>query len=84
MNAILTPDSREPRKQQENGTRNMAEENDFEEELNAEVTRRLGMMEEPGYEFPERMKKIDFIVAGIIMAVCLVVVEYATLTAGVM
>ena len=62
----------------------MSEEMDFEDELNAEVTRRLGMMEEPGYEFPERMKKIDFIVAGVIMAVCLVVVEYSTLTAGVM
>ncbi len=56
----------------------------FEEELNAEVTKRLAMMEEPSYEFPERMKKIDWIIAGIVMAVCLVVVEYATLTAGVM
>jgi len=62
----------------------MADNNDFEAELNAEVEKRLGMMEEPGYEFPERMKKADFVVAGIIMAVCLVVVEYATLTAGVM
>ena len=31
-----------------------------------------------------RMKKIDWVIAGIIMAVCLVVVEYATLTSGVM
>lgn len=57
---------------------------DFETELNAEVTKRLGMMQEPGYEFPERMKKADFIIAGVIMAICLVVVEVATLTAGVM
>ena len=62
----------------------MSNEMDFEAELNAEIEKRLAEMEEPGYEFPERMKKIDWIVAGIIMAVCLVVVEYATLTAGVM
>ena len=62
----------------------MASQTDFDTELNAEVTKRLAMMEEPGYEFPERMKKSDFIIAGIIMAVCLVVLEYATLTAGVM
>ena len=57
--------------------------NDFETELNAEVEKRLAMMEEPGYEFPERMRKSDFVIAGIVMAVCLVVLEYATLTAGV-
>ena len=62
----------------------MANNDDFESELNAEVTRRLGMMEDPEYEFPTRMKKSDFIIAGVIMAVCLVVLEYATLTAGVM
>ena len=61
----------------------MSEENDFETELDAEVTKRLAMMQEPGYEFPERMGKGDFIIAGVIMAVCLVIVEYATLTAGV-
>ena len=59
-------------------------ETDFETELNAEVTRRLNMMEDPNYEFPTRMKKIDYVIAGIIMVVCLVVVEYATLTSGVM
>ena len=59
-----------------------SEEGDFETELNDEVTRRLAMMEEPGYEFPTRMKKVDFAIAGIIMAVCLVVLEFATLTAG--
>lgn len=62
----------------------MSERTDFEEELNAEVTRRLAMMENPEYEFPTRMKKSDFVIAGVIMAVCLVVVEFATLTAGVM
>lgn len=60
----------------------MPSEVDFETELNAEVTKRLAMMEEPGYEFPERMKKADFAIAGIIMAVCLVVLEFATLSAG--
>ena len=59
-------------------------EMDFEEELNAEVTKRLGMMEDPNYEFPTRMAKIDWIIAGILMVVCLVIVEYATLTSGVM
>ena len=59
-------------------------EMDFEEELNAEVTKRLGMMEDPNYEFPARMAKIDWIIAGILMVVCLVIVEYATLTSGVM
>ena len=55
---------------------------DFETELNAEVTKRLAMMEEPGYEFPKRMTKLDFGIAGIIMALCLIIVEVATLTAG--
>ncbi len=59
-------------------------ETDFETELNAEVTKRLGMMESSDYEFPTRMKKIDYIIAGVVMAICLVVVEVATLTAGVM
>ena len=62
----------------------MASDVDFEAELNAEVTERLGMMEEPGYEFPERMKKADYVIAGVVMAVCLILVEAATLTAGVM
>ena len=62
----------------------METESSFEIELNAEVTKRLGMMEQPGYEFPERMKKADFVVTGVIMAVCLVIVEFATLTAGAM
>lgn len=60
----------------------MSDQNDFETELNAEVTKRLAMMEEPDYEFPSRMKKADFAIAGVIMAVCLVILEYATLTAG--
>ena len=60
----------------------MPDQNDFEKELNAEVTKRLAMMEEPGYEFPKRMTKVDFAIAGVIMAICLVVLEYATLTAG--
>lgn len=62
----------------------MEEHIDFETELKDEVGRRLALMQEPGYEFPERMKRIDWIVAGVIMAVCLVVVEYATLTSGAM
>ena len=61
----------------------MSTDNDFESELNAEVTRRLAMMEEPDYEFPERMRKGDFVVAGAIAAICLVIAEIATLTAGV-
>ena len=57
-------------------------ENDFDAELNAEVTRRLGMMQKPDYEFPARMKKADFAIAGVIMAVCLAILEFATLTAA--
>ncbi|MDO5117599.1 MAG: hypothetical protein Q4D34_03850 [Eggerthellaceae bacterium] len=60
------------------------EEMDFETELNAEVSRRLAIMQEPGYEFPVRMKKIDWIVAGIIMVVSIAIVEFATLSTGVM
>ena len=60
----------------------MSSETDFDTELNAEVTKRLAMMEEPGYEFPTRMKRTDFAIAGVIMAVCLVVLEFATLSAG--
>lgn len=62
----------------------MVQETDFETELDAEVTKRLSMMEEPDYEFPERMKRSDFIVAGVIMAIALVVTEVATQMAGVM
>lgn len=57
---------------------------DFESELNAEVAKRLEMMEEPGYEFSERMRKGDFIAAGVLIALALAIVEIATLTAGVM
>ena len=60
----------------------MAADNDFERELNEEVTKRLAMMQEPDYEFPARMPKKDFIIAGIIMAICFIVTEVATLTAG--
>ena len=60
----------------------MSSEPDFETELAAEVTKRLAMMEEPDYEFPQRMKKVDFVIAAVIMIVCLVVLEFATLSAG--
>ena len=60
----------------------MSSETDFETELNAEVTKRLSAMEDPNYEFPTRMKRADWIIAGVIMAVCLAITEYATLTAG--
>lgn len=59
-------------------------ESSFEEELDAEVTRRLALMEEPGYPFPERMRKADFVIAGILIVVALVITEVATLGAGVM
>lgn len=59
-------------------------EKSFEEELNAEVSKRLAEMEDPNYEFSPRMKKVDWIVAAVLMVISLVVVEYATLTAGVM
>lgn len=62
----------------------MASDTDFETELNAEVSKRLTEMEDPNYEFPTRMKKSDFAIAGILMAICLVLVEVATQTAGVM
>ena len=62
----------------------MATENDFETELNAEVTKRLEQMQSPDYEFPPRMKKIDFIIAGVMAVIALVITEVATLTAGVM
>lgn len=61
----------------------MSNEMDFEKELDAEVAKRLGMMEEPGYEFPERMRKSDFAIAGAIAVVCLVIFEIATLSVGV-
>lgn len=56
----------------------------FEEELEKEVTNRLEQMQEPGYEFPKRMKKVDWIVAAIVAIAALVITECATLTAGVM
>ena len=57
---------------------------DFEAELEAEVSKRLAIMQEPGYEFPTRMKKIDWIVAGVIMVISIAIVEFATLSTGVM
>ena len=60
------------------------EDRDFEAELEAEVSKRLAIMTEPGYEFPTRMKKIDWIVAGVIMVISIAIVEFATLSTGVM
>ena len=62
----------------------MAQESDFETELNAEVTKRLALMEDPSYEFSERMKKADWVVAGVLAVAALVITEIFTLTAGVM
>ena len=54
---------------------------DFEQQLNEEVSKRLAVMEDPKYPFPERMKKIDWVIAGIIIAISFVVIEAATLLA---
>jgi len=56
----------------------------FDEQLNNEVSQRLAAMEDPGYEFPNRMKKIDWVLAAVLAVAALVITEVATLTAGVM
>lgn len=55
---------------------------DFDEELNREVGRRLSAMEDSRYDFPERMRKSDWIAAIAIALTALVLTEVATLTAG--
>lgn len=48
----------------------------FEQELQAETAERLALMEEPGYEFPDALRKSDwaFIVACPIVCLILLVV----------
>ena len=49
----------------------MNKRRDFEDELEAEVRERLALMEEPGYEFPDRLGKIDWALITVIPIVCL-------------
>ena len=38
----------------------MSQNDDFERQLDAEVNERLALMEEPGYEFPKALNKLDW------------------------
>ncbi|WP_156411860.1 hypothetical protein [Hugonella massiliensis] len=48
----------------------MAQES-FEQELDREVDERLALMEEPGYQFPAPLGRIDWVLIAVIPAVSL-------------
>lgn len=54
----------------------MSQNDDFERELDAEINERLALMEEPGYQFPKALNKVDWalIVAIPIVSVALLVI----------
>ena len=47
---------------------------DYENKLNSEIEKRLTAMERDDYEFPERLNRRDYIIIGIVCAVCFVLV----------
>lgn len=47
-------------------------EDDFERELSAEVAERLALMEDPHYEYPKALGKLDWALITICPIVCLV------------
>ncbi len=54
----------------------MSQNDDFERELDAEINERLALMEEPGYQFPKALNKVDWalIIAIPIVSVALLVI----------
>ena len=44
----------------------MSQNDNFERQLDAEVNERLALMEEPGYEFPKALNKLDWTLITII------------------
>ena len=61
--------------EQEEGVQ-MSQNDDFERELDAEINERLALMEEPGYQFPKALNKVDWalIIAIPIVSVALLVI----------
>ena len=43
-------------------------------ELNAEIEKRIEEMEKPGYEFPRRFSKVDYIATVTVAFVCLALI----------
>ncbi len=43
-------------------------------ELNAEIEKRIEEMEQPGYEFPRRFSKADYIVTFTVAFICLALI----------
>ncbi len=54
----------------------MSQNDGFERELDAEINERLALMEEPGYQFPKALNKVDWalIIAIPIVSVALLVI----------
>lgn len=46
----------------------------FDEQLDAEIEKRIAEMEGADYEFPERFGKKDYIIWAVVVVVCLVAV----------
>lgn len=44
---------------------------DYEEQLDAEIERRICEMEKNDYEFPKRFAKKDYIILALVAAICL-------------
>jgi hypothetical protein len=44
----------------------MSQDDAFEHDLDREVNERLALMEEPGYEYPETLNKLDWTLIAVI------------------
>lgn len=48
----------------------MSKDDEFEDELNAEVVERLAIMEDPDYEYPATLGRIDWIAITVCPILC--------------
>lgn len=49
----------------------VAADEDFDRELDAQVAERLAIMEDPGYEYPKALGKLDWFLITVCPIVCL-------------
>lgn len=56
------------------GKKEKSSVNGFDEQLDAEIEKRIAEMESEDYEFPERFGKKDYIILAVVVVVCLVTV----------
>lgn len=50
----------------------MQHESDYEQMLHEEIEKRLGKMEKPDYQFPQRFSKKDYFIVVAVSVFCLV------------